>query len=203
MPSTLVHAFLPSACFASLKSEYAKFTKKEWLLLMGITVFLGNAPDLDIIPAFFNPDHWKAIHRAWGHNVFSLSLWIAIGAFLFIKIGKGRFSTKQAWIFSLLLVLSHVFLDAMGDRDSEGVRLGVPLLWPFTRKAFSLPWCVFSSYHLDKKVHPLLAHISSKDFWRKAVFQEIIVSLTFLSLWIFATRSYLFLMKRSRKPHVL
>lgn len=172
-------------------------------MLLILTVFLGNAPDLEIIPAVFNPEHWRQIHRAWGHNIFSLSLWVSIGAYFFQKLGKGRFTARQAWTFSILLVASHIFLDAMGDKDSEGVRLGVPLLWPFTRKAFSLPWCAFSSYHLDKKLNPLLAHINSSDFWSKAVYQEIIVSISLFTAWLCGSRGYLFLMKRSRKTHVL
>jgi len=161
-------------------------TRKQLLRLAFIAFILGNSPDLDIIPAMLNPEHWKEIHREWGHNMFSLAVWITLGTFALRRFVSPLFNGALGWFVSAPLVLSHVLFDAMGDFAHDGARIGVPLLWPLSDWEFNLPFSLFRCYEVQSGMNPLLAHITSESFWKSAVFSEIAGSLLLFGIWFAA-----------------
>lgn len=184
MPSTLVHASLPTLCLWVSRKSFPHLSVTQLFKLLFIACILGNACDLDIIPAMLFPSHWGDIHREWGHNLFSITLWICLGRWAFTRFVSKDFEGRRGWLLAMALVSSHVFLDAAGDYSPESMsRCGVPLLWPLSKWEFLLPYPLFSSYRLGHADHPLAAHIVSLDFWTRAIFSEVLTTLILLGLW--------------------
>ena len=75
------------------------------------------------------------IHRAWGHNIHSALLFSFLGALLFRKWVSNHFTFRTAFLLAFILVLSHLFLDALGHVDFDP---SVPLLWPLSNGKFTL-----------------------------------------------------------------
>jgi membrane-bound metal-dependent hydrolase YbcI (DUF457 family) len=184
MPSTFTHGFLPAACVFSSKAKLPKLTTRETLKLLFASAVLGNACDSDLVPAFMTPAHWLEIHRYWGHNIFSITLWIVLGAWAIGKYVSPQLKGKLSWILASCLVWSHVLFDSMGDYSGKAERVGVPLLWPFSNWEFYTPFPVFKSIRIDPKIHPALAHATSNSFWHDAVYRELTASVIMLGLWV-------------------
>jgi membrane-bound metal-dependent hydrolase YbcI (DUF457 family) len=201
MPSTFVHGLLPPSCLVVVKSKLPKMEKAQKYRLLLIAFFLGNAPDLDLIPASFDPTHWRLIHRAWGHNMFSLMCWITLGVFLITRFVSKDFKGKRAWLISTGLVLSHVVLDCMGQMDKAGHKPGIPLFFPLTRYEVTLPLNFFKSYSLDPKLNPIIAHAVSKTFWTDSVISEVATMVFLFLFWVVGFACLVGLQKLfTRKP---
>jgi membrane-bound metal-dependent hydrolase YbcI (DUF457 family) len=207
MPSSLTHALLP-AFFAGFVSAlfpfFPKMTGRQWALLLIASVFLGNSPDLDIIPAALFPEQWNDIHREWGHNIFSISLLIAGGTYLILRIIPSGFSWRRALWMSAFLVGSHITLDAMmNERSIDGVmhRPGVPLFFPFTKADYSLPWAVFHCWEApDPGSNPIVAYASNPINWKTHVVHELATVSIWVMVWaiIVAALDYFWRKWRSR-----
>lgn len=185
MPSTFVHGILPSSCSFVAKKSLPTLDRAQMLKLLFIAFILGNACDIDIIPAMLLPDRWTDIHRYWGHNIFCISLYILAGRWALTRFVHPSFKEKVGWLLTVSLVLSHVFLDAAGDFNfGSDERIGVPLFWPISDWEFLLPFALFKSYQLSEaSTNPLVSHILSVDFWTRAVFTEIGSSVMLLLIW--------------------
>lgn len=183
MPSSIVHALLPASCVISSKSIFPKLTKKELFKLFAYSAFLGNMPDLDVIPASLAGDQWSHIHRSWGHNLFAVTLWIILGGIFFRKFVSLKFARKQVWILSILLVLSHLLFDSMQGPNTEGKLVGVPLFYPFSTKNYRLPLKIFQAVTIDKNVHFLVGYLTSMTFWKEIIYMEFLYILGFWFLW--------------------
>lgn len=120
---------------------------------------IGTVPDLDVllIP-FFNEFQKISIHRGYSHSI----LFCLLGAFLFayilnrIKWTK-EISFRKLWIFSFLVLFTHVLLDAFTS-------FGTQLLLPFT------DWRVsFDSISIIDPVYtlPLLVGLMMSLFFYK------------------------------------
>ena len=190
MPSTFVHGFLPSSCALASQPQLKNKTTRSYFVFFAICFILGNMPDLDILPATIDRANWENIHRYWGHNLFSITVWICIGAWALKKYVGGEYSGKKRWWLAGLLVGSHVLFDAMGEMTPRGVRVGVPLLWPVSRWEFIFPLSVFKSYEVDHQINPIAAHITSASFWHNAFMGEILYSSLFFGIWVAGFQIY-------------
>ncbi len=182
MPTTFVHALLPASCLGVSHRALPRLSTKEWVKLAGTAFILGNAPDLDLLPAIFRPDLWHTVHRYMGHNVFSLFAFVFFGQWALRRFVSPKFGRKQAWVLSLALVASHVALDAMSQGDPAPAA-GVPIFWPFTRWELLFPWHVFPGVNPKKTLHPLMGLAVAPEYWHRVVFVEIAYSIFFLILW--------------------
>lgn len=183
MPSTFAHALFPSTCLWLSKGGFPRLNRTQWLKLLALGIFLANSPDLDLIPASLFPDQWNPIHRSWGHNIFSVTLLIWLGSHLQRRFVSKENSSRQAWLVSAALVLSHLMLDAMMDTTPDGKLHGIPILFPFSDLQVRLPWRVFPTVITREGVHPFLGHVLSPTFWQSVIFREIFVSLALAFLW--------------------
>lgn len=189
MPSTFVHGLVPSSCAFITKPRLKNDSFRERFIFFFVCSVLGNLPDLDVIPGTLMKEHWFEIHRYWGHNMFSLAVWIVLGAWALNKFVGGEMVGRKAWVVSALLVMSHVLFDSMGDYTTNGVRIGVPLLWPFSKWEFLFPIGIFKSYEIDYSKNVLAAHLTSYGYWSHAVFSEIVAGLGLFLVWVLVWRT--------------
>jgi hypothetical protein len=183
MPSTFTHGLLPPACVLASKPGVPPLSRMEWFKLLFASAVLGNSCDLDLVPAFLFPSRWLEIHRYWGHNIFMISIWITLGAYCLGRFVSPKLKGATAWIYASVLVFSHVIFDAMGDYTGRGYRIGVPLLYPFSKWEFLLPFPIFKGVKLSPHVHPAIGHITSRSFWTDGVFRELYGSLAILAVY--------------------
>lgn len=184
MPSSFVHAFLPASCTIYSRKKLPPLSKFEILKLAFAAMVLGNACDLDLIPAFLMPSIWMEIHRNYGHNLIAISIWITLGTLAIPKFVSLRIPRRSAFIMAALLVFSHVLFDAMGDYSGKGYRYGVPLLFPFSNWELTLPFTFFRSVKLHAGEHPLVGHVTSSVFWSDVIFTEFFSSLKLFVGWV-------------------
>jgi membrane-bound metal-dependent hydrolase YbcI (DUF457 family) len=183
MPSTFVHGLLPPSCLFMTRSWLPKLTRSQMFRLAVLAFVLANAPDIDLIPASLMPQYWKLIHREWGHNIFCLTAYIIFGANALMLWVSPLLNGRKAWMISSALVLSHILLDSMGQPDNLGVRPGIPLFWPLSEREFALPIRLFRNYNLDKHLNPILAHLTSQEFWTQVVVHEFLCIAVLLVMW--------------------
>lgn len=183
MPTTFVHGLLPAACLWASRSSLSHLSRSEWRRLLLFALVWGNLPDWDVVPAALIPGAWEAVHREWGHNLFSLALAAWLGAWVLQKYVARDLSRRGAWIVSTALLLSHIFFDAMNYGHHTHTTSGVPLFWPVSDWHGSLPFQVFAASESTSGHHPLIEIIFSPVYWTKVVFQEIVASLLVFSLW--------------------
>lgn len=187
MPSTFVHALLPSSCAASTSFVRLKLkTRWEWIRFLFVAFFLGNAPDLDLIPAFLYFEHFREIHRAWGHNIFSATLLAVAGRYLLVKGVSPQFSKASGWLLSFFLVYSHLLLDAMFQAHSIGFIPTVPLFWPISHWNVSLPFGFFNTPHLNIPLGKFDLPLFEFYFWKHIFLYEILPSALLFLLWLSA-----------------
>lgn len=185
MPSTFAHALFPSAAAFVARKAFPTLTKKQVVKLMFVAMFLGNSPDLDLIPASIWVDYFHPIHRNVGHNMFSLMFLIWMGTKLLRRFVSADISTRQAWFVSSGLVLSHILLDSMGDYNMFGERPSIPIFFPFSQWSFYLPFKLFpcAALHQGEGVHPFMRHVLSAEFWERVFLYEIFYTGVLVSIW--------------------
>lgn len=183
MPSTFTHGIVPGTCLA-LTGKTSKIPRGQLARLFLIGFFLGNGPDLDVIPGSIWANHFGDIHRNWGHNIFSILALTWFGTFLFNRFIDAEWRPKRVWLVSFLLLFSHVIFDSLGEAAADGIRHGVPLFWPLSDWQLLSPFTVFFSYSVQKDLNPLLGHLLSVQFWTRAVFSEIAFTATCITLWL-------------------
>lgn len=182
MPSPLTHGALPTLCLWTVTKSWPEFSKKEKIKLFVASVLLGNACDLDFVPAILLfPDRWNDIHRALGHNIFSVFFLSYCGAFLIRQFVSCKISKKVSLFISFFLVSSHVIFDASCDLDQFGDRPFVPLFWPVSDWKLILPFRFFKCPHVDFSELPILSHLSSPNLILTLIYEA------YYSLLIFGT----------------
>lgn len=201
MPSTFVHGLLPAGCLMASLGYMGPLSKSQKLKLLFFAFFMGNSPDLDVLFTLIRPDQFHLAHRYWGHNIFTLLFFTATGAWVLRNFISKSMPKRTALLVTAVLVFSHVFLDACGGPNHVGVRTGVPLFYPFSDWQMVLPIQLFSVYHVDKSLHPLIAHATSKDYWMNSMLKEFIVIGVGISLWTVAHRVRRLMKNRSLAKH--
>ena len=184
MPSPFVHSLLPTACLAATEPSL-RLDKKSGVRLLFLSVFLANAPDLDIFYALaFAPDKVRYYHRFLGHNLIALLLFTAIGIFVCRKWAAPALSRLSAVAISVSLVFSHVLLDSLCDVDPlTHVRSGIPFFWPFSEVSYNLPYRLFGKYILDEKKGTVMSHLTSVTFWKNMFTRELMWTLIIFGMW--------------------
>ncbi len=172
MPSPVIHSWLPTSC-AYLTQSSCVLNTKQKVRFAVVSILIANSPDWDFVPAVLNSENFIQIHRNWGHNIFSLAALVVIGKYLLEKfVSKENYQGRQGWLLSLLLVLSHIFLDSLGHFSSTGFRPHIPLFWPLSDYRFTFPVKLFVT--LDLKM-PLT--IFGIEFWKWLILGELVPSL--------------------------
>lgn len=202
MPSTIAHALFPAASVIIAGSALPRLDKRGWAKLVCLAAFLGNSPDLDLIPASLFPMHWNYIHRNFGHNIFSITALTIFGTWLLRRFVSREIPKAQAAFMVLSLVCSHLVLDSLADFTLEGERPAIPFLFPLSDWSFYLPWRLFPVPALADTPHPFLNHVFSVEFWTKVVFVEIGTSVALGVVWGGVFQLYFRLAKRKRQPGV-
>lgn len=103
-------------------------------MLLGVYIFLANAPDLDFIPGALmgTPNLY---HHGISHSVgFGFLFALIAGLLIHLKSGK-RFWREFFFMFSLYG--SHLILDLL-SMDGRPP-FGIPILWPFSDRYFMIP----------------------------------------------------------------
>ncbi len=187
MPSSFVHALLPTSCLLASPPQKEARTGRQKLLLIAIAVIACNLPDLDIIPGLLWKGHLADTHRAWGHNIFSIIGFTALTAWMFAKAKLFTQNPWQRWTISAMLVVSHVFLDGLGHFNSFDYEPAVPLLWPLSSYGFTFPFRIFITMDLIQDGH-LAFSIFSAKFWTEILLCEMVPSAVLFFFWVISLR---------------
>ncbi|PTX64375.1 inner membrane protein [Melghirimyces profundicolus] len=94
-------------------------------------VFGSNAPDLDGMTRFKGYASYLRHHRGVTHSVFAWLLWPVLIGSLLIPLFQVDEHVFFLWIWILVGVLFHVFLDVLNT-------YGTQWAWPFSKKWFHL-----------------------------------------------------------------
>lgn len=187
MPSTLVHALLPTACVASRKNFSKGMSRKQTLLFLFFCSVIGNFPDLDVIGVTLFPHYESIIHRSIGHNALALVVWIILGREMLSRVAPSVFNRSRSLIYSTALVVSHGLLDCMCLK-SPGVPAGVPIFWPFSDWMLESPIPFFEGYSLEVNHNWFMGHVLASDYWTRAILNEMVVSVCFLLIFVVLDR---------------
>ncbi len=136
-----------------------KSLKPRSLLLLGLYVFLANAPDLDFIPGILRGTP-NMYHHGISHSIgFGLMFALVAGALISLRGGK-RFGRE--FLFMFALYGSHLVLDLL-SMDGRPP-FGIPILWPFSDHYFMIPLLppVMHSVLDDATIGQFLADVFSK-----------------------------------------
>lgn len=129
---------------------YALTTKSENLVASwrwGIVCMLAAAlADIDFLPALFGDlSLANSVHRYLTHTLL-FAVVVGLAAFGILKVlGRPRPIRGSAVLFSCLV--GHIFLDLLGKDFRPPI--GVPFLWPFVKRSFSLPVQLFPNLLKD------------------------------------------------------
>jgi membrane-bound metal-dependent hydrolase YbcI (DUF457 family) len=175
MPSTLAHALAP-AIVSHIRAPALSSVERWRFAFVGAC--FGNIADLDILPGFLWWEHWHAIHRFWGHNVFVGVFWATLGTPLVRRLWP-QLGISQTVLWISFWISSHWILDGMSFPDASGVYAGVPLLWPFTHSLWRIPIEMFRGVPLGGDPSQILRYLVSPDFWIQNVWREIVGSVVF------------------------
>jgi membrane-bound metal-dependent hydrolase YbcI (DUF457 family) len=107
-------------------------------LFLAALVVAGNAPDLDFIPGILVGDP-GLFHHGPAHSLGAAVCFAAVMA-PFARACGVR-SVRRFGVLMGLVFASHLFLDMLSS--DHGIRNGVPLFWPLSTQAFSLPVAIF------------------------------------------------------------
>jgi len=137
MPMPIAHSATGLAGYFTFKKNNLDRLQKQELLLLGLSIFLANLPDLDFMIGFLCGEPGKFHHGA-SHSIV-LCLAIALICYKFVKNKLRGISKNRILGCCLLSLLSHPILDYFSKDTSEP--FGVPLLWPFDGEYYisSLP----------------------------------------------------------------
>ncbi len=104
------------------------------VLACGVLVAMGG-PDLDVLFPFLGLRGWIFQHRAFTHSVFGGAAWACLLAAGFW--GVARIANRKPGPFReyALAAVMGAWIHILGDWATS---YGTPLLWPFSRKEFSL-----------------------------------------------------------------
>lgn len=139
MPSPIGHS-IAGFCGYLLVYRTAGMTLDARLSVLGVSLFLANLPDIDILPGLLlgNP---SMFHRQATHSL--IVALILSGLAMILAIAWKRL--KICWIvWGSLLYFSHIFLDLLVFDPSEPK--GVQLFWPISDHYFISPITVFSPF---------------------------------------------------------
>jgi len=181
MPSPVAHSLLPLAIL-TLCGRTNILRGRERLKFFAITLFLLNAPDLDLIPAFLLSLPFYEVHRAWGHNIFAMASAAILGVYLYRKFCPSLGKKLQLRL-AFLLVASHALLDSFTYNVSQKLYLGVPLLWPFSDSHFYLPLPLFPSFARPSP-NPIVDQLDTPGIWQTLFLYELVFTLGVVLLMI-------------------
>jgi membrane-bound metal-dependent hydrolase YbcI (DUF457 family) len=210
MPSTVLHALLPTGCAATSPFCPPRPSRGDWIRFLIACAVLANLCDLDLVVATLWASHFNQIHRNWGHNIFALAVWVGVGYAMLRAWGAPWLSRARTWALAVPLVLSHVVFDAMtvpqpSVMGRPPLPSGVPLLWPILTEHWSLPWVIFRGVPAQGiYANPLWDRICSRELWEVSIVSEVEYGAIFFAVWLalgFAVRGAVALRRRAaRKP---
>jgi membrane-bound metal-dependent hydrolase YbcI (DUF457 family) len=142
MPSPLAHGFAGYAVLVLAEPRMASNMRSN-LKALGTGFFFGGLADADFFVAYFTKNPVLQ-HHFLSHSI-PFALLIGVLTYPFVR---WVLKIKRAFRMSLILTAvysSHLLLDYFTHDGSKPI--GIPLLWPFTRKHFMAPLEIFMSIH--------------------------------------------------------
>ena len=136
-----------------------KSLKPRSLMLLGLYIFLANAPDLDFIPGVLRGTP-NLYHHGISHSIgFGLLFALIAGVLIHWKTGR-RF--RREFLFMFAIYGSHLLLDLL-SMDGRPP-FGIPILWPLSDHYFMIPILppVMHSVLDDATIGQFLADVFSR-----------------------------------------
>lgn len=132
-------------------------------LSLAETAILAILPDLDFLPGMLGREPNK-YHGSISHGLAAAFVTgAAAGTLAGLRHGKPWHTAAGA----TLIYGSHLLLDALGKEQEDGM----PLLWPFSRRRWSIPGSAFRTIH-RRPGDPFLPSLIHRGN-RKAVTREL------------------------------
>ena len=123
--------------------------------LIGLCIFLANAPDLDFLPGLLTGSP-ALYHQGITHSLLFGCI-VSLGAAAIYAYGAWPF--LRIFYLCLFSYLSHLAMDFLGPDGRPPY--GIPLLWPISDTYFIAPVPLFLGMH-----HAGSAHASLQDWIR-------------------------------------
>lgn len=143
MPTPVGHSLSGAIIYALTTKSENLVTSWRW----GVTcMFAAALGDIDFLPALFgNLTLANSVHRYFTHTLL-FAVVVGLAALGILRmLGKPRRIRSAAVLFACLV--AHILLDLLGKDYRPPI--GVPFLWPFVRRSFSLPVQIFPSLLKD------------------------------------------------------
>jgi membrane-bound metal-dependent hydrolase YbcI (DUF457 family) len=149
-----------------------------WPALL-LAALAGMAPDWDALSKYLSPPSYRAVHRAWGHNLFSVTLvGAALGGLAFLiesslrrrgLAATGAGARAGPWILlGVLIAWTHPLLDMLYCGPGRNAEWPVRLLWPIASGGFAAPMVPWSDRGATALLAGGLLLISLARGWRQA-----------------------------------
>lgn len=174
MPSPLVHSL---AGLALGRFSQPETTRRERLLLSGALVFAANAPDLDFIPGILIGDPGR-FHHGPAHSLFAAAM-LGLGAALVVQ-RAGWNSPRRFGLLVGLAFTVHLLLDMLST--DNGIRHGVPLLWPYD-ESLSLPFAIFLDIKRDTLVTSFVHSLLLKENIDSMVREVVVIGIALVTVY--------------------
>jgi membrane-bound metal-dependent hydrolase YbcI (DUF457 family) len=121
----------------------AVVSRKKWVLLLAVAVFLAILPDFDILQGLLLRDP-QGFHRRGSHSVlFALLVGAVVG--WACRIWVRELPAGRVFLLMTGAALTHPLLDCFSADTSAP--FGVALLWPFSNEYYISSVALFSDVH--------------------------------------------------------
>ena len=176
MPSPLVHSL---AGLAIGRFSQPAATRRERLWLWGALVFSANAPDLDFIPGILIGDPGRFHHGA-AHSLFAAAM-LGVGAAILAQ-RAGWSSPRRFGLLVGLAFTVHLLLDMLST--DNGIRHGVPLLWPLYDEGLSFPFAIFLDIKRDTLVTSFVHSLLLRENIDSMVREVVVIGIALVTVYV-------------------
>ncbi|MEB3281157.1 MAG: metal-dependent hydrolase [Lyngbya sp.] len=140
MPSPVGHS-LAGVCGYILAQPH--IPKRHRLSVLFASVFIANAPDLDILVGIVLRGEPGIFHRQATHSLIVAILIGLLTALIARSVKLKEWNWLGLWTGGVYT--SHIFLDLMVADDA--LPFGVQAFWPFTADYFIFPLTIFGGFN--------------------------------------------------------
>ncbi|ERT07954.1 hypothetical protein M595_2132 [Lyngbya aestuarii BL J] len=140
MPSPVGHSLAGICGYILVQPHIPKYQRLSCLFT---SVFIANAPDVDILAGILLRGEPGIFHRQATHSLILAIIVGVLTALIAKSIKFKHWNWFSLWIGGLYA--GHIFLDLMVADDAPPS--GVQLFWPFTSDYFIFPLTIFGGFN--------------------------------------------------------
>ncbi len=187
MPLPVAHSGAGLIAYLLFRKRSEIKSRRREILLVAMSVFLANLPDLDFLPGFWFGNASKFHHGPTHSLLFALIMAPIIYRIVVAIFKDVPKSTLMGICFVSLM--SHVVLDYFSlDR---GAPFGVPLFWPFLQENYTATVALFGDVVREDGRGPLgfLLSLINKTNGREVLVEFFFIGTLLSAVWCWKNRA--------------